>query len=105
MNNKGCLQKELVDLVVGSVHSRTAGGNVMRRSKSKPDANRYLAKSLHLPIGGGFLPALRRFIKRGGTCNGLSICGGIAGAFDEVAGLAVLVSEGVAQAGNGGASS
>ena len=80
----------------------------MWRSKSKPDANRYLAKSLHLPIGGGFLPAVKRFINRGGTCSSLSICGGIAGAFDEVAGLAVfrvVVAEGVAQAGKGGASS
>jgi hypothetical protein len=87
MNNNGCLQKETVDLVVGSVHSSTAGGSVMWRSKSKPEASRYLAKSLHLLIGGGFLPAVKRPINRGGTCSGLSICGVIAGAFDDVAGL------------------
>jgi hypothetical protein len=105
MNNNGCLQNETVDLVVGSVHSNTAGGNVMWRSKSKPDAKRYLANNLHLPIGGGVLPAVKSFINRWGTCSGLSICGGIAGAFDDVAGLRMVVAEGVAQAGNGGASS
>ena len=107
MYNNGCLQKEIVDLVVGSVHSSTAGGSVMCRSKSKSDANKYLAKSLHLPIGGGLLPAVNRLIKRGGTVNGLSICGGTAGAFDAVAGMWVVRvagAEGVAQAGKGGVS-
>ena len=86
MYNNGCLQKEIVALVAATVHSSMAGGNVMWRSKSKSDANRYLAKSLHLPTGGGSLPAVSRFIKRGGTVKGLSICGGAAGAFDAVAG-------------------